>query len=241
MARRSGAAHLFQRRAPSSVYGRVRSESTAVRCITHFNFTENRTISYPNLHPSAVCQILSSLPNFQSLASSLTQPSRRLRGLQTRNHRDLAESRRPPSDALRTFTQSCPLLKEVVLSDGIFSSALFSDPCMVAHGVWPSLESLTLTMCGNLLVPSGAWYFTGEEVQPEPPVPSHRKGYKFANADAPYWARIAQCYFSDTTHCLDGRESDLGWNSGDLVEELDRFTARVGRKEREGDWHWGNY
>ncbi|KAK3347012.1 hypothetical protein B0T25DRAFT_613804, partial [Lasiosphaeria hispida] len=91
----------------------------------------------------------------------------------------------PLSDGLRIFTQSCPLLKELILSDGKFSSALFH-PRTSTTPVWPELESLTIPMRGNLVAPNGRWYFTGSEPHQAAFTQQHNKGYKFANSDPPF-------------------------------------------------------
>ncbi|KAK0642874.1 hypothetical protein B0T16DRAFT_459080 [Cercophora newfieldiana] len=241
-----------------------------VQCITDFNTTEMPYMH--RLHPTAICQILTALPNLQSVNLRLTQPSRRVCPLRKKHRLALSDGLRslslprlktfhlalgdhdhknhsfvackdentegPPdqgdalSIALRIFTQSCPQLKEVVLSDGKFSSALFQDRGTVvgkAAPTWPALESLTIAMRGNLLSPSGVWYFTGEEPQSQDQVTPHNEGCKLANRGAPVWVRIAR-RFSGVTSNLDDGESDLGYND-DPMAEFDKYVGNVPHSE----------
>ncbi|KAK5658192.1 hypothetical protein OQA88_2165 [Cercophora sp. LCS_1] len=239
-------------------------ELPTVQCITDL---DGPVMDYvTRIHPTSICQILTALPNLQSLTLKLKQPSRRVCPLRKKHRLALADGLRtlslprlqtlrlalgdcdpknhsfvackhgnaeaspgqidPLSDALRIFTQSCPLLKEVALSDGQFSSALFHDPRTAANvtHTWPALESLTITMRGNLLAPNSAWYFTGEEQQPQDEVTPHNEGYKFANSGAPLRLRIVR-HFSGVTSNLDDGESDLGLDLQDPAEELDKFVG----------------
>lgn len=241
-------------------------ELPTVQSITDLDWPAMDSGYMPRLHPTALCQILTALPNLESLTLNLKQPSRRVCCLRKKHRLALADGLRalslprlrtlclalgdddpknqsfvpcklenaqdspgqiePLSDALRIFTQSCPLLKEVVLSDGKFSSALFRNPRTAANDTqtWPALESLTITMRGNLLAPNGAWYFTGEEQQPRKEVTPHNKGFKFTNCDAPWWLCIVR-HFSGVTSDLDDGESDLGLTLHEPLAELNKFVG----------------
>ncbi|KAK3991421.1 hypothetical protein QBC44DRAFT_306531 [Cladorrhinum sp. PSN332] len=128
------------------------------------------------------------LPGLQTLRLSLGDSDPKNHSFISENFED-GDGVDPLSDALRVFTQSCPLLKEVALSDGQFSPALFRDPQQqhLQHpnhlGTWPALESLVVNMRGNLVAPNGTWYFTGErqdveEQQPREMTPEFRE-YKW--------------------------------------------------------------
>ncbi|KAJ2981036.1 hypothetical protein NQ176_g2271 [Zarea fungicola] len=73
------------------------------------------------------------------------------------------------SDALRTFTQSCPALKTMELEGLSISPALLVDPrpqAGSAPGSWPSLEKLHII--ATRVAPSGDWYYTGDPNAIEP-------------------------------------------------------------------------
>jgi hypothetical protein len=170
-----------------------------------------------------------SLPCLQTLRLALGDGDPKNHSFVARKHENAEDSPGqidPLSDALRLFTQSCPLLKEVVLSDGKSSPVLFHNPRTVANDTqtWPALESLTITMRGNLLAPNGAWYFTGEEQQPQDEVTPHNDGYKFANCDAPWSLRVAR-HLSGVTSNLDDGESDLSLSLHKPVTEFKEFVG----------------
>lgn len=69
----------------------------------------------------------------------------------------------PLSDALRTFTQSCPALQIIKLEDLSISPALLVDPRAQdghAPGSWPLLQKLHII--ATRVAPSGDWYYTGD-------------------------------------------------------------------------------